>query len=136
MKRQKSYRERQRQRIRQERKTLMEMQTTPIEHLKASFYRNGITEKDVEAAYKKGAEEGRTFAENFCFHTIYAAFLIVMINHGMTPDDAANRLIEIDKQTVLCVEDEELTEEAYRKTGIKLEWDNPLERITREDIKA
>ena len=111
------------------------MQTTPIEQLKAAFYRNGITEKDVEAAYRKGAEEGRKFAEDFCFHTIYAAFLIVMIEkNGMNPDDAAKLLIEIDKQTVLCVEDTEIADEAYRKTGIKIDWDEPLERITREEI--
>lgn len=133
MKRAKSNREIQRQRLRQERKALLEMQTTPVEQLRAAFYRNGITEKDVEAAYRKGSQEGRKIAEDFCFHTIYAAFLIVMEKHGIGADDAANMLIEIDKQTVLCVEDTEIAEEAYRKTGIQLHWDDPLERITREE---
>ena len=66
------------------------------------------------------------------FHTIYAAFLITMIDgHGMDADQAVDMLTEIDKQVVLCVEDAELVEEAYRKTGVELNWDDALERITR-----
>jgi len=31
------------------------------------------------------------------------------------------------------VEDEELTEEAYQKTGIELRWKDALERVARKD---
>lgn len=110
----------------------MEIPLTPAEQLRAQYYRNGITEADVQKAYEQGAKDGRKFAEDFAFHTIYAAFLITLIDkHGMEMDKAVDMLIEIDKQTVLCVEDEELVEEAYQKTGVQLRWDDAVERIIR-----
>jgi hypothetical protein len=132
MKRGKSAREIRRQQIRADRKALADIALTPVEQLRAQFYRNGITEADVQKAYEQGTQEGRRFAEDFAFHTIYAAFLITMIDgHGMDADEAVDLLIEIDKQTVLCVEDTDLVDEAYEKTGVQLNWEDAVERITR-----
>lgn len=131
-KRAKSSRELRRAKTRADRRVLMEMPLTPVEQLRAQFYRNGITEADVQKAYEQGIQEGRKFAEDFAFHTIYAAFLITMIDkHGMDANEAVDMLIEIDKQTVLCVEDTDLVDEAYAKTGVQLNWDDAVERITR-----
>lgn len=133
MKRAKSSREIRRQREREKRNILADIRLTPQEELKLKFYRNGITEKDVQKAYEQGAADGRKFAEDFAFHTIYAAFLITMIDkHGMDADEAVDLLIEMDKQTVLCVEDSELVDEAYEKTGIELDWTDAIERIVRK----
>lgn len=123
-----------RQQIRADRKALMEMELSPADKLRASFFRNGITLKDVQEKYEEGLKEGRRFAEDFAFHTIYAAFLITMIDHrGMNQDEAIELLREIDRQVVVCVEDEELTEEAYQKTGVELRWKDALERVARKD---
>ena len=131
-KRAKSSREIRRAKARADRKALMEMPLTPVEQLRAQFYRNGITEADVQKAYEQGTQEGRKFAEDFAFHTIYAAFLITMIDkHGMDMDEAVDLLIEIDKQTVICVADTDLVEEAYEKTGVQLNWEDAVGRITR-----
>ena len=131
-KRAKSSREMRRAKVRADRKALMEIPLTTVEQLRAQFYRNGITEADVQKAYEQGTQEGRKFAEDFAFHTIYAAFLITMIDrHGMDADEAVDLLIEIDKQTVLCVEDTDLVDEAYEKTGVQLNWEDAVERITR-----
>ena len=133
MRRAKSSREMRRQKQRENRNMLAKISLTPEEELRLKFFRNGITEKDVQKAYEKGAQEGRKFAEDFAFHTIYAAFLITMIDkHGMDADEAVDLLIEIDRQTVLCVEDTDLVEEAYEKTGIELSWTDAIERITRK----
>lgn len=133
MRRAKSSREMRRQKQRENRNMLAEISLTPEEELRLKFFRNGITEKDVQKAYEKGAQEGRKFAEDFAFHTIYAAFLITMIDkHGMDADEAVDLLVEIDRQTVLCVEDTDLVEEAYEKTGIELSWTDAIERITRK----
>lgn len=119
-----------RQAIKRERKLLMEMETTPQEKMKVSFFRNGITEADVQKAYKQGAKDGRKHAEDFAFHTIYAAFLITMIDHrGMDQEEAVDLLREIDNQVILCVEDQELTEEAYQRTGVELNWKDAIDRI-------
>lgn len=133
MRRAKSSREMRRQKQRENRNMLAEISLTPEEELRLKFFRNGITEKDVQKAYEKGTQEGRKFAEDFAFHTIYAAFLITMIDkHGMDADEAVDLLVEIDRQTVLCVEDTDLVEEAYEKTGIELSWTDAIERITRK----
>lgn len=132
MKRGKSAREIRRQQIRADRKALADIALTPVEQLRAQFYRNGITEADVQKAYEQGTQEGRKFAEDFAFHTIYAAFLITMIDkHGMDADEVVDLLIEIDRQTVLCVEDTDLVDEAYEKTGVQLNWKDAVERIVR-----
>lgn len=132
MKRGKSAREIRRQQIRADRKALADIALTPVEQLRAQFYRNGITEADVQKAYEQGTQEGRRFAEDFAFHTIYAAFLITMVDkHGMDADTAVDLLIEMDKQTVLCVEDSDIAEEAFRKTGVQLNWNDAVGRIER-----
>jgi hypothetical protein len=51
--------------------------------------------------------------------------------HGMDADEAVDLLIEMDKQTVLCVEDSDLAEEAFRKTGVQLNWNDAVGRIER-----
>ena len=133
MRRAKSSREMRRQQQRADRKALLEIPLTPEEELRLKFFRNGITEKDVQKAYEDGLKEGRKFAEDFAFHTIYAAFLITMIDkHGMDADEAVDMLIEMDRQTVLCVEDTDLVKEAYEKTGIELSWTDAIERVTRK----
>jgi hypothetical protein len=133
MRRAKSSREIRRQKQRQDRNLLAEIRVTPEEELRLKFFRNGITEKDVQKAYEDGTKEGRKFAEDFAFHAIYAAFLITMIDkHGMDADEAIDLLVEIDRQTVLCVEDSELADEAYEKTGIELNWESAIDRITRK----
>ena len=133
MRRAKSSREMRRQKQRQDRNTLAEIRLTPQEELRLKFFRNGITEKDVQKAYEKGTQEGRRFSEDFAFHTIYAAFLITMIDkHGMDADKAVDLLIEMDHQVVVCVEDQELVDEAYEKTGVELHWDDAVGRIERK----
>lgn len=133
MRRAKSSREMRRQQQRHDRNTLTEIRLTPEEELRLKFFRNGITEKDVQKAYEQGLQEGRRFTEDFTFHAIYAAFLITMIDHhGMDPDQAVDMLIEMDRQVILCAEDQELVDEAYEKTGIELHWDDAVGRIERK----
>lgn len=133
MRRAKSSREIRRQKQRQDRNTLAEIRLTPQEELRLKFFRNGITEKDVQKAYEDGTKEGQRFAENFAFHAIYAAFLITMIDHhGIDADKAVDMLIEMDRQVILCAEDQELADEAYEKTGVELHWEDAVGRIERK----
>lgn len=129
-KRAKSSRELRRQKARQDRRLLYEMENSSLETQKAALYRNGITVQDLEQEYANGAKDGRQHAEEFAFHAIYAAFLIVMIDHHkMDRDKAVELLREIDHQVVVCIEDEELIKDAYEKTDVELNWKDPLERI-------
>lgn len=129
-KRAKSSREMRRQQIRADRKTLSEIRLTPVEQLRAQFFRNGITDDDIQKAFEDGIKQGQKQAEDFVFHTVYAAFLITMIDgRGMEQDEAIDILREIDNQVVLCVEDQELIEQAFEKTGVELNWKDALERV-------
>ncbi len=126
----KSLREMRRMQARKDAHLVRMMEASPVERQKAALFRNGITFKDVETEKKAAFSEGRKLAEEFSFHTIYAAVLITMVeHHGWDPDAAADLLREIDKQVVLCVEDQDLANEAFEKTGIHLQWDDPIERI-------
>jgi hypothetical protein len=130
MKRAKSSREIRRQKERQDRKLLMEMELAPADRLKAAFYRNGITLDDMKKEYERGFKDGRKISEDFAFHAVYAAFLITMIDHhGMEQDEAISLLREMDNQVVLCIEDRELMDEAYERTGVEINWTDSLERI-------
>ena len=130
MKRAKSSREIRRQKERQDRKLLMEMELAPADRIKAALYRNGITVDDVKKEYERGFKDGRKISEDFAFHAVYAAFLITMIDHhDMEQDEAIALLREMDNQVVLCIEDQELMDEAYERTGVEINWSDSLERI-------
>lgn len=126
----KSLREMRRAQARKDLRLVRQMEASPIERQKAALFRNGITFKDVENEKRAAFAEGKKLTEEFVFHTVYAAILITMVeNHGWEPDVAADLLREIDKQVVLCVEDQELVNEAFEKTGLRLQWEDPIERI-------
>ena len=126
----KSLREMRRAQAREDARLVRQMEASPAERQRAALFRNGITFKDVENEKRAAFAEGKKMAEEFVFHTVYAAILITMVEkHEWSPDDAADLLREIDKQVVLCVEDRELANEAYEKTGLQLDWEDPIERI-------
>ena len=129
----KSLREMKRQRAR-DMNYLRKMEASPMEIQQAALFRNGITEADLEKERKHVWKEATRLTQEFAFRTIYAAILITMCrDHGWDPDKVADLLVEIDKQVLVCIEDQELVRLAYEQTGISLEWNDPIERIKRED---
>ncbi len=123
-------REQRRAKARRDAQYLREIAATSLQQKEAMLFRNGITDKDLKESWERGWKDGKEQVEQFCFHVIYAAILITMCEkHGWSGDDAADLLREIDKQVVICVEDQEIVDEAYEKTGVKLEWKDPLERV-------
>ena len=122
--------EQRRAKARMDAKYLREVAATPYQQKQAMLFRNGITDKDLKKSWERGWKDGKEQVEQFCFHTIYAAILITMCEkYGWKNDDAADLLREIDRQVVACIEDQEIVDEAYEKTGVKLEWKDPLERV-------
>ena len=125
-----SLRQLRRQKQRMDAQFARRMDASSQELKMAALYKNGITVADLERERKAGLMDGKKITEDFCFHTIYAAILITMCEkHGWNADDAADLLKEIDQQVVVCIEDKELVNEAFEKTGIQLEWTDPVERI-------
>ena len=130
----KSARELRREQDRKDRKALQEIVLTPTDRLTAAFYRNGITTDDVRRSYERGKKEGYDYACRWAYRTMYAAIIMVLVDdHGMSQDEAVDMLIEIDHKTVLCIDDQELIDEVYRKTGIEINWNDTFERVTRTE---
>ena len=97
---------------------------------KAALYRNGITASDLDKAFKEGWDGAKREVEEFCFHAIYAAIAMVLTDScSMDQNRVLELLREIDKKVVLCVEDQDLMNDALRKTGIEFNWNDPIERI-------
>lgn len=123
-------RQQRRAKARNDKKYLNGLLATPAEQRQAQLFRNGITLEDLKREREAGWMQGKEDVEQFCFHTIYAAILITMVeHHGWDGDKAADLLKEIDRQVVTCIEDQDIVDEAYRKTGIQLSWTDPLERV-------
>jgi len=130
----KSFREMKRLQARRDAHYLRQMEATSFERQMAALFRNGITTDDVTREKKAAFTEGQHMAEKFTFQVIYAAILITMVEkHEWDSDAVVDLLKEIDHQVVLCVEDVELAREAYEKTGISLNWDDPFERIQEKE---
>ena len=119
-----------RQQERNDRKYAQQMSMASAEIQRAALYKNGITVKDLQEEYKRGWTDAKKEVEEFCFHVIYAAILIALNdNNLLSPDESADFLRAVDHQVVMCIEDKDLAEEAYEKTGITLQWEDPIERV-------
>ena len=124
----KSARELRRQQNKTDIKYLYEMEISPIARQKEALYKNGITAEDMKREFEKGIKAGRDYA----FRLMYAATLLWLIeDKEIDPDDAVEDLGKIDDRITLCIEDTELAEEVYRKYGIELVVQDPLQRIQR-----
>lgn len=124
-----SLRKMRRQQARQNAALVREMEASPLVAQKAALFRNGVTAADLETEYKKGFMDAKKEVEEFCFHTIYAAILIALMDRGMEQDEAVETLRAIDRQVVVCIDDQDIIKEAYEKTGVELNWNDPVERI-------
>ena len=123
-------REQRRAKARRDAKYLREIEATSVQQKEAMLFRNGIRIKDLEQAREDGWKQGKEDTEQFCFHVIYAAILITICEkYGWDADKAAELLREVDHQVVTCIEDQDIVDEAFEKTGIQLSWTDPLERV-------
>ena len=128
----KSLREMKRQAARKDAHQLRMIEASPVERQQAALFRNGITHEDVKREYLRGRKDGVAAGRDFAFKLAYAGTLLCLIEeHGMKPDDAVDLLCLIDNRVKLCIEDTELADEVYEKYGVRLEWEDPIERIQR-----
>lgn len=94
--------------------------------------RNGITPQDVEQEYHTGYDDGYKFAASQIIKCCYAAVILALTDEfGFTPDQCEKALNCVDKRTAWAIDHFELADEVMRKTGLKMEFDEEFDRITR-----
>lgn len=83
-----------------------------------------------EAAYQAGFDAGFRAAAPFTFKAIYAAVCMALHDlHGFGHDRCAKVLMAVDDHVANTLTSTELIEEAWKKTGLYLNFEEPFDRI-------
>lgn len=97
---------------------------------KAALVRNGITPEDVQREYDKGRDEGFSAGVTATGKLTYAAIGIALHDlHGFGHKRILRVLQEVDKHVQLDFSSLDAAEELLEKTGIRLNWGDPIERV-------
>lgn len=117
------------QRRAQQRATPGYLRGTKEQKIKA-LLKNGITPEDLEREYQKGFEAGFKAGAPMTFKSIYAAVCMALHDlHGFGHDRCAKVLMAVDEHVANSLTSQELIEEAWRKIGLYLNFDEPFDRI-------
>lgn len=88
-----------------------------------SLQRNGITEKDLDKAYKNGYEEGYMFASEAFLKKIYAACAKELLEEGRDPDGVVCFVQNVDHRFAVMFDSDEEIDDVYNLIGVKLNVD-------------
>lgn len=101
---------------------------------KAALIRNGITVEDLEKNYHLGYDEGFSAAVRATGSLTYAAIGIALHDLYDFDDEAILRVVrEVDKHVTMDFSSLDAAEELLEKTGIRINFDDPVERIEEVD---
>lgn len=93
---------------------------------------NGITAKDLDDAWARGLEEGFRQAGETIVKCCYAGIILALHDEFGFGESRCYRAIKaVDERTIYALNHSELVDEVLEKTGLKLELDDPLERVQR-----
>lgn len=96
----------------------------------AALLRNGITVKDLEDNHRIGFEEGFSQAVKVTTGLTYAAIGIALHDiYKSDSEDIMRVLREVDRHVCNDISSLDAAEELLRKTGIQLDFDDPIERV-------
>lgn len=100
----------------------------------------GMARDAVRAGLQEHSERQRVrneaimMASGPIVKAIYAGVISVLSeNYGFTGEQCLDVLTRLDEKAALCMDSEEMTEEAFQKTGIRVRLDNMVERVERMD---
>jgi len=95
-----------------------------------SLQRNGIQEKDLDAAYKDGYENGYTYAATGFFKLMYAAIAKELHESGNGNDEIIDFLHNVDHRVAVMFDADEEIDEVFTTVGIRLNVDkNAIDRV-------
>lgn len=92
--------------------------------------RNGITPEDLEKEFRAGYEAGFRDATPVTFKTIYAAVILALKElHGFGQARCARVLTAVDDKVAHALGSEELIEKVWESVGLRLNFEEPFDRI-------
>lgn len=81
---------------------------------------NGITDKDLDTAYKKGYEEGYLYSATNFFKQMYAAISQELIDAGNSTDDILSFLHGVDRRFAVMFDADEEIQAVFDKIGVRI----------------
>lgn len=98
--------------------------------VKRELERNGITIKHLEENYTNGYKNGVNDSTSLVSRAAYAAAILALKSQFRFGKKRILRfLTAMDENLLYCIDRQDLIDEAWQKTGLKLVEDDPLERI-------
>ena len=105
------------------------LRTTKEERIK-SLIRNGITTKDLEKEFQNGYDAGFADAAPAVVKTAYAAIcLALQESRGFGQEECADVLQRVDDHILHSLTSAEAIEEVWNKIGLRINFEEPFERI-------
>ena len=91
---------------------------------------NGITQRDVDTAYKNGYEEGYLFASECFLKKMYAAIAKELLEAGNDREEVVSFVKGTDHRFAVMFDADEEIEDVYDQIGVRFNVDrNAIERI-------
>lgn len=90
----------------------------------------------LEAHMKRQAirDEAVMMASGPVVKAIFAGVIIILAeDYGFTSDQCLDVLSKLDEKSALCLDSEEMIEEAFQKTGIRIRLNDAVNRIEKVD---
>lgn len=88
-----------------------------------SLQRNGITENDLNKAYKDGYNEGYMYAAEGFMRKMYAAMAKELIDAGNSRDDVISFVRGVDHRFAVMFDADEEIEDVYNLIGVHFNID-------------
>ena len=95
-----------------------------------SLQRNGITQKDLDAAYNDGYRNGYFFSAEAFMKRMYAAMAMELIEAGNPKDDVISFVKGVDHRFSVIFDEDEEIDKVYDSIGIRFIIDrNAIDRV-------
>ena len=81
---------------------------------------NGLTDKDIDEAYKNGYEKGYMFASTAFMKKMYAAIAKELVRAGNSTDEIYSFIHDVDQRFAVMFDADEEVEDVFNEIGIKM----------------
>lgn len=90
---------------------------------------NGIQKKHLDAEWDAGHKAGFEKGAEQALKTIYAACVLELLDAGNSKEEAISFVKAVDSRAMLSIDAKEDIEEVFKRTGVRLELKEELDRV-------